>query len=36
VADLGGLTAYHNSLYNLRYGLAAEALMERRGDARGV
>ena len=26
VAELGGFAAYHNSVYNLRYGLAAEAL----------
>ena len=26
IAELGGLTAFRNSLYNLRYGLAAEAL----------
>jgi exopolyphosphatase/guanosine-5'-triphosphate,3'-diphosphate pyrophosphatase len=28
VADIGGVTAYHNSLYNLRYGLAADALSD--------
>lgn len=26
VADLGGLAAFHNSAYNLRFGIAAEAL----------
>jgi exopolyphosphatase/guanosine-5'-triphosphate,3'-diphosphate pyrophosphatase len=26
VAELGGFDAYRNSLFNLRYGLAAEAL----------
>jgi exopolyphosphatase/guanosine-5'-triphosphate,3'-diphosphate pyrophosphatase len=26
VAEFGGFAAYHNSVYNLRYGLADEAL----------
>jgi exopolyphosphatase / guanosine-5'-triphosphate,3'-diphosphate pyrophosphatase len=26
IAEIGGLPAYHNSVYNLRYGLADEAL----------